>query len=438
MQSFIQTKNKNMIQQAALDYFKTQQGISIANIDKVVNDVTGLIVQLHKNNPDVTLKDLNREAVQKIIQVVVNLYRSRNKTQPDNVEQSRKERERLSEGSRKQTPPPPAGASTLLLAIDPRNEKKEPLKDILYTDIIPDTVQDKIETQQQTNQVVQDYITYKTIVIDSRERNDAVYADPYNYQIELSTTFKNITSAELKSAELPRSEYAINSSNNLLHFEETTGTVLTATLTAGNYDADELAAQLKTALDDAGASTYTVTQNSNTFKYTIVSNGAGGGGVMNLRFNSGTTEPIHEDITQRVKYRTNSIGKTIGFSKTDKTGALTYTSDFRYNLGGEMRVFMFVEELIGNVHGATSDSGAENAFAEISFNVGLDTVKSYYGGVNDARNIKKYDPPLGSLRQMHISFKTHDQRYYDFNKIDHTLTIELGMINNNLVPISFR
>src|SRR3989344_7772924 len=102
MQSFIQTKNKNMIQQAALDYFKTQQGISIANIDKVVNDVTGLIVQLHKNNPDVTLKDLNREAVQKIIQVVVNLYRSRNKTQPDNVEQSRKERERLPEGGRKE------------------------------------------------------------------------------------------------------------------------------------------------------------------------------------------------------------------------------------------------------------------------------------------------------------------------------------------------
>ena len=102
---------------------------------------------------------------------------------------------------------------------------------------------------------------------------------------------------------------------------------------------------------------------------------------------------------------------------------------------------MFIEELSSfrtSIHGGTSESGSENAFAKIAFDVGLDSVKSFNSKAQDIVYIRKFDPPLASVRQLHISFKTFDNRYYDFNRLDHTITIELGMINNNLMPVSMR
>lgn len=435
MLSFIQPSNTSLVTSAAVKYFKEHQGLDIKNIDLVVRDVMKSIHDAHKSDANINIKSLNREAVTKVVQNVIGLWRQRQQGAqqptiphlPTTVPQNAF------------IPPPPPE--------DPRGEKKEGLANVMYDDKLKTsidellTTQNMNETQQISTPLEKPYYTFETIVIDSRERNDAVYADPYSYQVELNTTFKNIISAELKSADIPRSEYVINSSTNLLHFEETTGTVLTATLTAGNYDADELAAHLKTQLDAAGDSTYTVTNNANTFKFTIVSNGAGGGGVFNIRTNSGVSETLIDSSTQRVKYRTNTVAKIIGFGKTDKTGALTYTSDFRYNLGGEPYVLLFIEELSSfrtSIHGGTSESGSENAFAKIAFDVGLDSVKSFNSKAQDIVYIRKFDPPLASVRQLHIAFKTFDNRYYDFNRLDHTITIELGMINNNLMPVSMR
>lgn len=442
MLSFVQPSNSALITNAAIKYFKDHQGLDIKNIDLVVRDVIKTIHDAHKSDANVNVKTLNREAVAQVVQKVVGLYRQRQQ-QPSSIVQQQPLQQIQQSLVPKQpsmfAPPPPPE--------DPRAEKKEGLTSVMYDDKFRTSVDEILttqnlnETQQISSPIEKPYYTFETIVVDSRERNDAVYADPYNYQVELNTTFKNIISAELKSAEIPRSEYVVNSSTNLLHFEETSGTVLTATLTAGNYDADELAAHLKTVLDAAGDSTYTVTNNSNTFKFTITSNGTGGGGVFNIRTNSGVSETLYESATQRVKYRTNTVAKIIGFNKTDKTGALTYTSDFRYNLGGEAYVLLFIDELSSfrtSIHGGTSESGSENAFARIAFDVGLDSVKSFNSKAQDIVYIRKFDPPLASVRQLHVAFKTFDNRYYDFNKLDHTIVLELGMINNNVMPVSLR
>ena len=98
--------------------------------------------------------------------------------------------------------------------------------------------------------------------------------------------------------------------NDALDFNEGGGE-LNATITAGTYTADTLAAEIKIQLDAEGGDTYTVTYSSSTNKFTIASDGS----TFELMWDSGTNTAT-------------TIGSSIGFSVTaDDTGALTYTAD---------------------------------------------------------------------------------------------------------------
>jgi len=80
----------------------------------------------------------------------------------------------------------------------------------------------------------------------------------------------------------------VNSTNNQIDFEETEATELTATLTAGSYTPSALATEIKTQLEVAGESVYTVTYDSDTRKFNIASDRSGGGMIFELLFGSGT------------------------------------------------------------------------------------------------------------------------------------------------------
>ena len=108
-------------------------------------------------------------------------------------------------------------------------------------------------------------------------------------------------------------KFLIGSFNNKIDFEETASAELTATLTGGSYTADGLCTEIKTQMDSAGASTYTVTYSDTTNKFTITSNGAGGGGILNLLWGSGTNAA-------------NSPYDDLGWPGEDQSLALTYTS----------------------------------------------------------------------------------------------------------------
>jgi len=103
--------------------------------------------------------------------------------------------------------------------------------------------------------------------------------------------------------------------NDDIDFEETAASELTATLTAGTYTADELATEIKTQLDVAGASTYTVTYSDSTNKFTLASDRAGGGNTFKLLWNTGTNS-------------VTTVGGTIGFdTSADDADAASHTAD---------------------------------------------------------------------------------------------------------------
>ena len=110
--------------------------------------------------------------------------------------------------------------------------------------------------------------------------------------------------------------FPIGAVNNKLDFEETAAVELTATITTGTYDADALAAEIKTRLDAVGASTYTVTYSDSTNKFTLASDRLGGGGTFKILWLTGTNT-------------TTSIGTTIGFDITaDDADAASHEADY--------------------------------------------------------------------------------------------------------------
>jgi len=102
--------------------------------------------------------------------------------------------------------------------------------------------------------------------------------------------------------------YEISRENNYVNFNEG-GSELTATISIGKYTATTLATALKTALDSAGALTYTVVFDRNTRYYTISATG-----TFSLLLSSGSNLGLSPFVL---------LGFTSG---VDLTGAATYTS----------------------------------------------------------------------------------------------------------------
>jgi hypothetical protein len=262
--------------------------------------------------------------------------------------------------------------------------------------------------------------------VDSRDRDDTAYADPANYRIRLPE-FKNVVSIELIAAEVPITGFAVNKSNNTLHFQEEEGITLQAVIEPGNYSADELATRIEDAMNAQGSFgvTYDVTNDVNTNKYTIEAVG-GAAPVFNLIF-FGRTVPFgssnEPNPKERSIYETSSIGPVAGFDKVDLSGSTSYTGQFSYNLNGENNLYLHIEEadLI-----QSNNSNVHKAFAKIPLNVSLGA-KAFFRKNEDYPYIKHFSPDLGRLSHLTIQWRTYSGRFYDFNGNNqyHTLTFEI-------------
>lgn len=107
--------------------------------------------------------------------------------------------------------------------------------------------------------------------------------------------------------------FKIESGSNTIVFRETAaGPDLTATITVGEYTSTtSFMAAVKSALDSAGASTYTVTQSA-ALKFVIASDGAGGAGDFSILWSNASS---------------TAMAGILGFDTTDDTGLLSYTAD---------------------------------------------------------------------------------------------------------------
>ena len=59
-------------------------------------------------------------------------------------------------------------------------------------------------------------ISKHTVIIDSRQRDYDIYPNPNNYLIDLSSPYRNVERLELIAVMLPKTEYNVNTENNLI------------------------------------------------------------------------------------------------------------------------------------------------------------------------------------------------------------------------------
>lgn len=157
--------------------------------------------------------------------------------------------------------------------------------------------------------------------IDSREEFFCVRSHTAgNTAFQLDHLYTDTTGATL-SYELYKLDYeladdaiVVDSSNNKIDFYEAAGVPLVATLTAGVYSPTAFAAEVKSALETAGAETYTITFNSLTRKFTV----AHGGAYLNFYFGTGTNAKI-------------SAAALLGAKTDNYTGAVTYSFPYSIN-----------------------------------------------------------------------------------------------------------
>jgi len=123
--------------------------------------------------------------------------------------------------------------------------------------------------------------------------------------------------------ELMPSYLTVTAENNKIDFEETASTGLAATISVGSYTPAELAAEVKTQLDAAGASVYTVSYSASTRLFSIASDRAGGGNVFILKFGTGSNVG-------------NSAAALLGYDDDDYADAASQTGV--YPLGAVSRL----------------------------------------------------------------------------------------------------
>jgi len=71
----------------------------------------------------------------------------------------------------------------------------------------------KIERSAPTNSKI---VSKHTVIVDSRQRDYSIYSKPCEYLVELMEPHRNVERIELIAAMMPKTEYNINSENNLL------------------------------------------------------------------------------------------------------------------------------------------------------------------------------------------------------------------------------
>ena len=293
--------------------------------------------------------------------------------------------------------------------------------------------------------------------LDSRDRNHDLYEDPHNYTIKLDSILKNVISIELLHATIPNSEYLINEYNNIIHFQEINGITLMAEIPIGNYSSgNDIASEIENTMNNIGSSSYTVTYNSITEKFTINSDRTGGDGIFILKF-EGIPETFG-NIT-RTKYLSNSIGPIIGFLKQDLSNNNSHTSQQKSNFTPERNIYMYInpesKDSFDNIESIKKTDFGKFMKLDLLSNFGEPTYwinprakqrnlidmyntninqiipeKSDIDIINKNENDYKlvFNPPI-SINQLQIQFKNYYQEFYDFHGLEHSLLFKIEMFN---------
>ena len=259
------------------------------------------------------------------------------------------------------------------------------------------------------------------LVIDSRDRNKVLFPNPNQYEVNLNDDISNVASIKLISSTFPFSNYLINTTNNILHFE-ISGTSYEAAIDIGDYStASDLATAVQTALNTAYtdvAINFKVDYIARTDNFKVRSKMPFVvkclGGSYTHAFNGNTD----------YAYMSKSIGEVLGFGVANYNSSLVSTGDaytnviqspFRKNFSINDCIIVHIDML--NVNKSTIDSVNES-FAIISRRGVYDSDTQLY----DGHQIEKiFVPHIKKITKIKVRIVDYNGNPYDFQNHNHRM-----------------
>ena len=253
------------------------------------------------------------------------------------------------------------------------------------------------------------------VVVDSRDRDMALFPDPGQYTYRLPQTFHHVVGARLMTAEIPTSFYVFTAArgNTSMTFL-LNGVSRTVTIPDGNYGYGSMAQVLQEALETAFADTAFVVAISATNLKLSVSTGS-------------ITDVLGVDTTgpqASVAPLQWGLSWYLGFHRNVvETAAGTLVSPRVVCCNPELYMLLDIKELSdvqeAGVYGAGGTQGP--TFAKIPL-----SVQSFeYAFFDKQITANVLQPPLARLNELHISFRFHDGTPVVFQGVEHAFTIEL-------------
>ena len=330
-----------------------------------------------------------------------------------------------------------------------------------------------------------------TVIIDSRQRDYTIYQQPNEYLVELMEPHRNVERIELIAAMMPKTEYNINSENNLLlvrvngsnhqrqltEGQYTIGSNIQGTL---NYIADGsscnfgLIAELNRVLTD-------IDSNFNVFLATLPSENGGTGqyaSVLNRIVVTNSVYSFNIDFTN-TSYSSGSPFRVMGFNKQVYTSGVNnvdiygsaddgtcssadlnngtkhtisinaISGIYDYNLKDDPK-YVIMQLEFGNKSAnriESIDISTNQKFAIIIYDANdPDNIETYNSsntnvqlgisrkpGTLKALKGSDFDKKIISfdppitLENLKISFYKYDNTFYNFHNREHQLTFELDV-----------
>lgn len=249
------------------------------------------------------------------------------------------------------------------------------------------------------------------LTIDSRSRDSFATTTASNYRVRFPA-IGQVKKMRLISTEIPNTQYVINVTNKFIDFIDVGGggAPVVVTLTEGSYTALELAneisLQLNTAVGVGFGVEFAVTYLTFQKKLRIERIA---GGNFTLLWTTGATAATN-------------AAQPLGFTQ-DYVNVSLAISDQVVDLGGEN----YVNLQIRGFPTIANTEGIEDVFAKIIWNVPPNFITYDSFVANDI----VFPNPINLLDSLDIKFVRQDGQLYEFNKVQHSFSIELWSIVQN-------
>lgn len=288
------------------------------------------------------------------------------------------------------------------------------------TGVVHHTVQDvfSVIPRESRNNVMMSKKIPIAYMIDSRDRDTSVYPLSHSFTVSTKNTYRDITEIRLLRVDIPNTMYNVPANYNQIVFSETLGISLTASIPPGNYTVTTLPAAIKTALELAGTSVYTVSIDPVNNTVSINSDLSGGGGIFSLNFFG--FYGIKGRNNNVPMYQQGSMAQILGYLPQNYTGGNTYVSTGVVNLTLYNNIYVHIDQC----NKINSTESPDTSFCSVPINqIGMNSAVTVYTPIQ--KYIRHFSPSLSKLDRFTVSLKDYNGNPVSLNMADFNILIEL-------------